>query len=634
MAVTLVDADEVRANKLLTDALAANPGVFLQQTTPGQGAAIVRGQRGSSVLHLVDGMRLNNAIFRSAPSQYLALVPATAVERLEILRGTPASLYGSDAVGGAVQVVTRVPTLDGKETGIRGELMAGFDTAENLRLLRGTLDIGNEVVVTSLSGEALETGDRRIGGGKVVSPSAYEARGGRFLMSLTPDDRHSWLFDVQVLEQPSTPRVDELVPGFGQVEPSSSEFYFEPNRRVFAHARYAVRNGPWGLDWRADLSWQRIDDDRRTRNFQANARRLEANRSDLTGLMVTATGDNRRSSWLLGAELYYDRVSSRRVEEDIVSGQTQVLASRFPDGSSLDQAALFTNLDYRVSARNALTGGARISSVDVSLPQTSASPAAAFTITDGSGDLGWRFDVVERWQVLANVGLGFRAPNIFDLGTLGNRPGNRFNIPNTSLDSESVLQADVGVRFDSGQLKLALFAFALRYDDRITSVLTGAVTPDGRDVVQSVNAADSRVRGFELDVNAALTQVLNLRAILNYTWGEQTVGLLTEPGDRLPPLNGRVDVTWDINEAWRLRAAARFANVQDRLSSRDSNDIRIDPNGTPGWGVLGVGADWQPDKNWLVSISADNLLDKRYRNHGSGIDAPGRNLAIRIRRTW
>ena len=106
-ALTLVNSEAVREQKLLTDALADNVGVFLQQTTPGQGAAIIRGLRGSSILHLVDGMRLNNAIFRSAPTQYFALVPTSAVERVEVIRGTPASLYGSDAVGGVVQVVTR-----------------------------------------------------------------------------------------------------------------------------------------------------------------------------------------------------------------------------------------------------------------------------------------------------------------------------------------------------------------------------------------------------------------------------------------------------------------------------------------------------------------------------------------------
>ena len=101
-AVTVITTKEIARTKLVTDSLAAKPGVFLQQTTPGQGAAIIRGLKGSEVLHLVDGMRLNNAIFRNAPTQYLALVSPGTLDRLEVVRGAPASLYGSDAVGGVI----------------------------------------------------------------------------------------------------------------------------------------------------------------------------------------------------------------------------------------------------------------------------------------------------------------------------------------------------------------------------------------------------------------------------------------------------------------------------------------------------------------------------------------------------
>ena len=123
-AIGTVGAETLRTEKLITDALRESPGMFVQQTTPGQGAAIIRGLKGSSVLHMVDGMRLNNAIFRSAPTQYFALVPTMAIERIEVLRGTPASLYGSDAVGGVVQAVTHVPVFDSEQTRCSTDLFA------------------------------------------------------------------------------------------------------------------------------------------------------------------------------------------------------------------------------------------------------------------------------------------------------------------------------------------------------------------------------------------------------------------------------------------------------------------------------------------------------------------------------
>jgi outer membrane receptor protein involved in Fe transport len=633
--LTVVSRERLEEKKLITDALASNVGVFLQQTTPGQGAAIIRGLKGSSILHLVDGMRLNNAIFRSAPTQYFSLVPVTAVERVELLRGTPTSLYGNDAVGGVVQLVTRVPKFDSLETEMRGEVFTSFDTAELGKTARATLDVGSRALASSFSAEYLKTGNRRTGSGERIGPSGYESRAARWVLSAAPSDNRSWLFDIHYLEQPETPRVDELVPGFGQSQPSSSEFFFAPNRRVFAHGKYTVNDGLGGLDWNTDVAWQRIEDDRITRDFEATDRRRESNSSDLYGLTFSASRLTDAGSWIVGAEFYHDKVQSQRLEEDLPTGARQALASRFPDGSRVRQAALYGNLQQQVTDRHNLSVGVRVSNDDVTLPETAVSSAAAIDSTDVSGDIGWIFDVAQRWQLLANLGLGFRAPNVFDLGTLGNRPGNRFNIPNTTLDSERVAQADVGVRFRSDRMRFDLMMFALRYDDRITSVGTGDVSPEGRDVVQSVNAAESSIRGVEASLDVHVSDAVSARAILNYTWGEQAVsGGDTEPAGRIPPLNGSVSLSYDAGSDYQLEGSVRFASDQDRLSARDVRDVRIDPEGTPGWVVIGARLQKEYAQHWRLSIALDNLLDKRFRVHGSGLDAPGRNFTISARYNW
>jgi outer membrane receptor protein involved in Fe transport len=633
--LTLVEGAAARDQKLVTDALDIEVGVYLQQTTPGQGAPIIRGLKGSSILHLVDGMRLNNAIFRSAPTQYIALVPTAAVERIEVLRGTPASLYGSDAVGGVVQLVTRVPRFESVRPEYRGELYAAYDTAELGRMLSATIDAGNSRIATSFSGEFLDTGDRRTGGGDRIGPSGYESRAARWVLAGRPDDDRSWLFDVHYLEQPETPRVDELVPGFGQAEPSSSEFSFRPNRRVFVHGRYGREAGAFGLDWSVDLAWQRIDDDRVSRDFEATDRRLESNRSDLYGFIVSGSRVTDSGSWVAGIETYLDEVSSARSEENILDGETTELAPRFPDGSRIERVDVFGNTEQYVSARNILSGGLRASHENVSLPETSVSIAASVSVTDLSGDVGWIFNANDSWQIVANAGFGFRAPNVFDLGTLGNRPGNRFNIPNPDLDSERVVQFDAGVRFTGDRGHFELMLYTLDYADRITSVLTGDVTPEGRDVVRSVNAADSTVRGFESGTSFDLNDTMSLEAVLNYTWSEERVtGSPAEPGDRIPPLSGRLNVSYDAGGDFRLDAWLRFAGGQDRLSSRDVRDIRIDPNGTGGWGIVGARGSWDVTGGWQFTLGIENGFDKHYRVHGSGLDAPGRNFMVSVRKTW
>ena len=633
-AVSVVDAGRVADRQLAVEAIADAVGGYVQQTTPGQGAAIIRGLKGSSVLHLVDGMRLNNAIFRSAPTQYFALLPSTAAERIEVVRGTPASLYGSDAVGGVVQFVTRKPEFDGDKALLKGDLFAAIATADESTRIAGTLDTGTRNWYASLSGEYLDAGDRTVGGGDTIRPSGYSARALRATFGLTPDDDRSWSFDFHYYEQPKTPRVDELVPGFGQTEASSSEFFFQPNRRLYANVRHERLGGPAGLDWTWSFAWQRIDDDRVTRDFGAPDRRREQNASDLFGLLGTAGGSSERGSWLAGVELYYDSVSSSRIAEELQSGDQLAVTPRFPDGSEVLTGSVFATVTRDLGERLTATAGLRFSEVEVRLPETIATSAATVSTGDFAGNAGLIVGFADEWQWVSNAGFGFRAPNVFDLGTLGNRPGNRFNVPNTALESERVAQLDTGVRRSGERWQLELVAYVLRYDDRITSVSTGDVTAGGRDVVQSVNAVRSDIVGAEFGSIVALSESLSLRAVLTYTRGEQRLrGEADEPADRIPPLSGSLELAWDGGGAWQAEGWLRFADGQDRLSERDVRDTRIDPSGTPGWGIAGGRVSWLPNA-WTLSVAVDNVFDRRYRVHGSGVDATGQNFSFAVRRRF
>ena len=634
-ALSLIDAEAIRFQKLTTDALAGQPGVFLQQTTPGQGAAIVRGLKGSEVLHIVDGFRLNNAIFRNAPTQYLALVSPATVERIEVLRGSPASLYGSDAVGGVLQVINRLPAFDDDAIASSAYLSAGADTAELQRSLSATLEIGNRTLAGLISLDYLSTGNRRVGGGARIGPSGFSSGSGRAALAYTPDSSSSWILDLQYGRQPETPRIDELVPGFGEIEPASAEFFFAPNERTFAHLRHLRTDGWWSLDWSVAAGWQRIVDDRRSRNLGSGVRRLEDNASDLFGLVATVSSGRAALSWIAGAEIYHDTVSSRRVEVDVPTGTVAPVRSRFPDGSDVLQASIFGQLSVDVGTRQTVSGGLRASLVQVGLAETPFSQRVQNDIEDISADLGWSYDLTAGLQLVANAGFGFRAPNVFDLGTLGERPGNRFNIPNPSLGSEDITQLDAGIRYRNSIATAEIVVWSLDYSDRIASVLTGTQTVGGRDIVQTQNRASAELWGVEANGRFLLSDRVSVDGVVNYTRGEQTGADRTvEPGDRVPPLNGRLTLRMRWSDALDVDAFVTFAGRQDRLSERDVGDSRIDPEGTDGWTTANVTAIWRPDEHWLLRVGAHNIFDERYRVHGSGLDAPGRNFSVDVRYAW
>ncbi len=631
--LSIVNSDEFAADKLLTDALAMQPGVFLQQTTPGQGAAIVRGLKGSEVLHLVDGMRLNNAIFRNAPTQYMALVAPGTLERIEIVRGAPASLYGSDAVGGVVQAISRIPRFT--TAGIRRDATIAFDTADLAKIVRASVDFGDERLAALVSGAYLQSGNRRTGHGSRVGPTGYESRGGRIALAVTPDDARRWLFDLQFAEQPATPRFDELVAGFGDTEPASSEFLFAPNQRIFGHIQHVRHDWLMNATWNFDLGWQRIVDDRVSRNFASSIRRFESNRSDLFGLTVNATGDNALGSWVAGAEIYHDRVASNRTAEDLVSGMLAPVAARFPDGSTMDQAALFGNVLREVGRRSSISGGVRFSAISTDLAATAASVATTSSQNDVSADVGWITDLTDKTQFTANLGYGFRAPNVFDLGTLGERPGNRFNIPNADLVSERITQVDLGIRHRHENVVLDFVLFGLHYSDRITSVQTGAISADGRDITQSQNIEEADIYGAEISASWSLSTQAGADLVVNYLRGRQREAVAgSVPADRIPPLNGQLRFRYQLSDALLIAPYLFFAGGQDRLSPRDVSDSRINPAGTPGWLTANIMASWAFSDSLSLSGRFENLFDHRYRVHGSGIDAVGRNFYVSMRVRW
>lgn len=633
-AVTVIDRDELaeRPAETVVDYLRGETGVFVQQTTPGQGIPIIRGLKGSEVLYLIDGMRLNNAFFRNAPNQYLALVDAFAIERIEVVRGPSSTLYGSDAMGGVVQMFTPEPHFDSESVESRGRVLARSSSAHTSIATRLEAEAGRSGQALRIGATYQDLGDRRTGDGEVVEPSGYKARAidAKAVADLTPDQ--DLMLSVQYLEQPKTPRVDELVPGFGQSEPASDAFFFEPNDRLFWHGRYRNRTA-WALSDQAEfhVAWQVINDDRRTRDTGSTETNREQNKSELFGATAQLTRYFEGATLVYGAELYRDRVSSERTRFDAATGETRRVRSRFPDGSTQDSLAIYANLDLDWSGPWSGYIGARYSQFDVDLPATDDSPAVDLNNDDITWNLGVSRRLGEHLTAVANLGRGFRAPNIFDLGTLGPRPGNRFNIANTRLDPEVVTTLDVGLKARGSRFVGEIFAFYSDYQDKISSVATGETTEDGRTIVQSQNLSSVELWGIEAGGELFIDDGLTLYGNANYTWGEEEDDLgATQPADRIPPLNAQLGAIAYLGDAWTLDTFVRFAAEQDRLSLRDIDDPRIDPDGTPGWATANLRVTWQARPELTARLALQNILDHSYREHGSGIDAPGFDAVLTL----
>lgn len=623
-ATTVADAQHIRAAAAQTamDLLHGQAGTFVQQTTPGQAIVIVRGLKGSEVLHLVDGLRLNNAIFRNSPNQYMALVDGQALDRIEVVRGPASALYGGDAMGGVLQMFTREPRFEGSGWQFQQRLRSQYASADRSLASRAEAALGTQGLAFSGGVTFQDVGELRTGDGGRRAFTAYTARAADLKANIDLAEDHELMLQGQWLEQPSTPRVDELVPGYDQSQPNSVEFAFEPQARRFGHVRYRHR-GAGGLWDELELHAGRqvIIDDRRSRETGTVNREIEQNSSTLDALTLQASRQLGDHFLTYGAEYYSDTIRSKRRRENIDTGAITERTPRFPDRSTMDQLGLFI-ADSWSAGRLDLNSGVRYS-----LIETRLTPLGGFIVevsdADVSASLGAGYSLSPQWKLVANAGRAFRPPNVFDLGTFGDRPGNRFNIPNPALRPERVVTFDAGVKHAGKRWSASAFAFVSRYEDKITPVLTGETLSSGRLVVQSRNATRLDLRGVEVELRATLTETVTAQATATYTYGDERLDGDQYPADRIPPLYGRAGASWQMTERLAVEAYAYYATRQDRLSPRDEIDPRIDPQGTGGWITWNTRLAFSAGDRFDISLRLENLGDRSYREHGSGLDEAG-----------
>ena len=632
-AVTAIDEEDVLklAPDVIAEMLRGQPGAFFQQTTPGQGVPIIRGLKGSQVLHLVDGMRLNNAFFRNAPNQYLGLVDSYAAERMEVVRGSQGTLYGADAMGGVLNILTPEPRFHETRWQQESRLYGSYDSVDNGWVINARTQGGKEGWGFTGGATYQDHSSRQSGSGEKLVPSAYTSKAADLKFVIDSSERSSLMFAAQVMEQPSSPRYDEMVPGYGQQEPSSEQYLFKPNRRSFIHARFNYDGqSEWFDQFEAHLARQVITDDRLTQDYGSPFISTENNRSTLDGLTLQFNSNFESGiSLVWGAEYYTDAVDSSRFRQTEGSDSRVEVRSRFPDGSSMDSTAVYFSGEWINSDKFNLNAGLRYSWFDIHLPADENHDDVNLKPSDLTGDIHAVYSLNSNLKLVANLGHGFRPPNIFDLAALGPRPGNRFNIANTDLDPETVWSYDLGIKAETDSLELEVFAFYLDYSDKITSVFTGETTEDGRFIVRSENRNNVEIYGLEAGLYWSILDDLRLIAVLNYTHGEEkNDNDLAFPADRIPPLNGQVGLEYFFSDGWRIEPFVLFASQQDRLSPRDVGDPRINPLGTAGWGTLNLLIDWQATPTLQLGLRLENLADKSYREHGSGIDAPGRNIGL------
>lgn len=622
-AVVLTRRDMRRQpSRTLPEGMSGLPGLFMQKTNHAGGSPFVRGLTGNQTLLVVDGIRLNNSIFRYGPNQYLTLLDPEWAERIEVVKGSGSVQYGSDALSGVVQVLTRTPSFS-KHPQWRARLGGRLASAGIEQGLRPELEYSGKRI-SLLAGASLRQFGDLLGGDTTgfQRPSGYRERS--FDAKLRADLGRGWIATaaVQHLQQTDVPVYHRYRLESFAVNTS------DPIGRGFGYVR-AEKSVEGAIPLRTSLfvAWQRIAEDRQSRKNGSKVQRNESDRARTlsAGADLTLTFSPHWKS-NSGIEVYADNVSSTRVDTDLEFDVPKRLRGLYPDGARYLQASAYS-LHHLTYGRLTLEAGVRYSLfrariTDNMLGSVELRPEA--WVFQGGAD----FRLLKWAHVFLHASEGFRAPNIDDMGSLG-IVDFRYERPAYDLQPERSLNTELGLRHAAHRLRLQASVFRTSLRDLITRIKTSEVV-SGYDVYVKRNVERGFIHGLEAQVDWRFGK--GWRAFGNASWLYGQSVTRNEPLRRIPPFNTRLALEYGSG-SWRAGLLHDHASLQQRLAAGDVADNRIPKGGTPGFNLLHAFAS-KDFQRLTLRLQLVNLLNVDYRTHGSGINGQGRSLQVSALMEW
>lgn len=607
---------EKQLSRTLPESLNGLAGIFIQKTNHGGGSPFVRGLTGNQTLLMVDGIRLNNSLFRYGPNQYLTLIDNLLVEKVEVVKGTGSVQFGSDAMTGVVNVMTHNPEFSNISR-LKGLITSRFTGFGMEKTIRPELSFSSKKIAFVGGVSNKNFGDLR-GGQKTgfQRPSGYKEfawdlkanidLGADWLLTASYQNlvqNNVPVYHKYILENFAINNADPLSRGFGYIK-LKKDF----NSRLFNKLV-------------AFVSTQIIEEHRSSRKNGSQVLRLEDDKAATIsgGLDIYS---NISSIWSSnsGVEIYADKINSKRVDFDISTNQGISKRGLYPDGATYKNGALYS-LHHLKFNRLKIEAGGRynyysIGINEVSLGKISIKPNA-LVFQAGIG-----YKISDVFNVFTNVSSGYRAPNIDDMGTLG-IVDFRYEIPSYDLKPEKSLNQEAGLKWNSKKISGTFSVFNTSLSNLISRIKTGAAM-NGYDVYTKLNVEKGFIKGWELQNLLYATKYLSFHVSATSLYGQSITK--NEPLRRIPPFNGQVGLQYR-KDIYRIGFILDLAAAQRRLAQGDKDDSRIQAGGTPGYKTLNIygGID---HKKFGLNIYLNNIFNADYRTHGSGINGIGRSISL------
>ena len=664
--------------------LQQNGTVFVQQSQLGGGSAVLRGMETNRVLTVIDGVRMNNAIYRAGHIQNIITIDPNMLSRVEVVHGPGSVIYGSDAMGGVIHFYTRNPVLSNNDkVYTSGNAMLRYSSAANEYSQSFNLNVGGKKIAALFGASTKDIGDlregskrdekygdwgkclyyaERINGKDVMTtnsdPLIQKSSGytqydlfGKVLFK--PSKNYALTLNMQYSNSGDIPRYDRLTEMTGD-KLTYAEWYYGPQTRGLVSLKSEWLKPVKMYDhFQITAAYQYISEDRISRKFD----KTKAKHQEETVNVFSLNADFMKKIFIkselrYGLEGVFNQVDSKAYNKNINDGTiTLDAASRYPDGGdNMNNLSAYASNNWEISKKLIFSQGIRLNYISLDAEYTQAMmdlikfPFDAKISQDNkavNGSLGLVYMPGNGWRIATNLSTGFRAPNIDDLTKLNDFSSTITIVPNPNLKPENAYNAEltIGKTFNKiFQIELTGFYTILK-----DAFVVQPYTYNGQDsimfdgnlaAVQAMQNVDqASIYGFEGNMLAQFTKSISFRSTLTYTHGQ--VKENGAPLDHIPPMFGLTSLKLDLSK-FTGEFYARYnawKHIEDYSPSGEDNETYATADGMPAWFTLNLRAGYQFTRNVSVQAGVENMLDKHYRNFASGISAPGRNIFVTLRGT-
>lgn len=656
--------------------------VFMQRSQAGGGSAAMRGFEASRLLMIVDGVRMNNAIYRAGHLQNIITIDNNILDNVEVLFGPASTMYGSDALGGVIIFNTVQPKLSSSgKMEVGANLMTRYSSANNEGTGHIDLNLGFKKIAALTSITYSKFDDLRQGSYRnpllpdFGTRKEYVTRvNGVDSIVKNPDpnvQKQSGYNQVDILEKilykqnshvshglnlqysnsSDIPRYDRLT-DLRNGKLRYAEWYYGPQKRMMAsYNLHATDLSGFFDEISANLNYQSIEESRHQRTRGSNMRQSRIENLDVMGYAVDLRKKMNKHELIIGTDGQYNNVRSTAHQRDIVADTTATLDTRYPDGgSTMYYGAVYAQHFFKIIENKlVLNDGIRLNYVNLHsvFNDTTFYPFpfkdATQQTTAWSGNLGIIAMPSERWRFALNGSTGFRSPNVDDMAKVFESAGGVYlAVPNPNLKPEYTYNLDLGITYRANNiLKLEANGFYTWFKD---AIVQDKFTLNGKDstmydgkmtaVVASQNKAKAYIYGFTGALTANLSPNVTLYTVINFTYGRYHTakgGLV--PLDHIAPVFGKTSIMYNeksfTGEVFVLYNGRK--RLQDYSPSGEDNLVYATAQGMPAWYTLNVRAGYKFNKYIGVQLALENILDYNYRVFASGISAPGRNFVVTLR---